>query len=384
MALIDVLFIGHDDHFISKLIKKNLSVVVWSEKKLKKKWATKVRGHFCHHFNLTKLEFQRFFESQFQDIKPTYVIASSEKSVLSAAMAREVFGIQGFNDQNLPYFYDKKEMKQKLHGVVAMTDFHFCRGDESIENLISALGLPLVLKHACSSGSRGLVISSDYQELCQVNLQGMIAEKFIKGREFSVESFLYKGEIIFTNLTEYYFKSHINIAPAQLAPEITKKILGMNAQVLTTLGAYQGMTHLEVYLTEEGLIFGEVALRPPGGFLMELIEQVYSFCPWSAYLDLQMDQKIILPTQPQGYCASIILHPGEGIFDGKQTFDQFSKRPECIQSLLKIGKGDKIEKREGMGQNIGHMIYFDQSRAKLTLALDEMMGENVFSHAQYR
>ena len=37
---------------------------------------------------------------------------------------------------------------------------------------------------------------------------------------------------------------------------------------------------MEVFLGEEGPVFGEIAARPPGGYLMDLIPRAYGFDPW--------------------------------------------------------------------------------------------------------
>jgi len=118
-----------------------------------------------------------------------------------------------------------------------------------------------------------------------------IAEKWIKGKEFSVESFIRNGKIIFRNITEYYELYHLNIVPASLDRGTSKRIYKLNDEVIKKFGINQGMTHFECYLTKDGLIFGEIALRPPGGYLMDLIQTAYGFDPWIELLNIESGKK---------------------------------------------------------------------------------------------
>ena len=56
---------------------------------------------------------------------------------------------------------------------------------------------------------------------------------------------------------------------------LKSKILKINDEVIKKFGVDRGMTHAEFYLTDHGPVFGEIAIRPPGGYYMELIEKVY-------------------------------------------------------------------------------------------------------------
>lgn len=53
----------------------------------------------------------------------------------------------------------------------------------------------------------------------------------------------------------------------------------MNHQVIKALNIKWGLTHLEYYGDRNGELFGEIALRPTGGYIMELIKCAYDFDP---------------------------------------------------------------------------------------------------------
>src|SRR5690606_3103943 len=109
--------------------------------------------------------------------------------------------------------------------------------------------LPLVLKQRQSSGSRGLVICNNKDQIISIGKPHYVFEKYVEGEEFSVESFIQNNSIQFTNVTQYVQKKHVNLLPANVSTELKSRILELNKIVIHALNIPYGMTHLEVYLT---------------------------------------------------------------------------------------------------------------------------------------
>ena len=70
--------------------------------------------------------------------------------------------------------------------------------------------------------------------------------------------------------------------------DIKGSVLKLNKMVIEGLNIKWGFTHLEYYMTEEGVLFGEVALRPPGGYIMEVLELVYEQSFWDIFEKVEL------------------------------------------------------------------------------------------------
>lgn len=366
-----VLVVGKAPEVIDRLVKRGHEVVLWPQDK--KRQAPTKHKIFQAPDESTSEEIKALWELQFPDKKPGYVLACSERSVLPAARARAAFRVALNSYKVVERFRNKKVMKEFLNKIsTPMTPFIFCKKQTKLEDLIETLGLPLVLKEAQTSGSRGLLISSDFEELKHFSLEGKIAEKFIHSPEFSVESFIHHGEIVFTNITQYYRKASINIVPSIKEEKRQERLLKMNQEVLKSMGVKQGMTHLEVYDNGDDLLFGEVALRPPGGYIMELLSSAYQIDAWDAYVAIELEEYFEFPKAAKHFCASYIYHPGEGVVKEVLGFDEMKTHPACSFAKCKLRPGKQVKKREGLGQNGGHFIFQHKDHQELLLALDQL------------
>jgi hypothetical protein len=117
------------------------------------------------------------------------------------------------------------------------------------------------------------------------------------------------------------------------------------------------MTHLEVYLTAQGPLFGEIALRPPGGYIMNAIQHAWDFNPWEAFLAMELGEDFQFPARAVRWAASEVLHPGAGFvvdFHGKNRVLDEEGVKEC---RVKVKCGDVIDPRSGLGQDAGYVVY---------------------------
>lgn len=367
-----VLVVGNAVEVIKRLNKRGHEVIHWPLEKKKKTWVSK-HPLFQADPDCSSEEIKRLWEEQFSKMSPQFVIACSEKSVLPAARARSTFKISRNPYRVVEKFRNKKVMKEALSKIqTPMTPFIFCRKQTKLDDLIENLGLPLVLKEVETSGSRGLLISSDYEELKLFPLEGKIAEKFIDSAEYSIESFIHQGEIVFTNVTEYYKKTLINIVPYMADKKMQERLLEMNKKVLEHLGVKQGMTHLEVYDNGVDLLFGEVALRPPGGYIMELLGAAYEMDAWDAYVAVELGEFFPFSKGHTNFAASYIYHPGAGVVDSVEGFEKMKNDSACFFARCKLSPGKVVKKREGLGQNGGHFLLQHPKREELLQKLKNL------------
>ncbi len=284
----------------------------------------------------------------------THVIASVEGAVLTASMARRVLNARLSKDSTIIKCYDKYRMKQYLSEFnIPMTKFMRFKIGMNPAEYGENLGFPIISKQRISSGGRGLLRLENILELSENLEDGRIYESFVDGEELSVESFIHEGKIKFSNITRYYKKKFINIVPGNYSSETESKVLELNQRILDALKISWGITHCEMYLLSDGsLYFGEIAIRPPGGEIMDLMGHSYEFDSWMALLKVEMGLEVEFPVGVKKYSAVVFFHPGEGKLKKIQGEELLERIGSLLSYKISINQGDCISLRSGVNENI--------------------------------
>lgn len=106
-----------------------------------------------------------------------------------------------------------------------------------------------------------------------------LIESHLDGWEFAVEAWIHNGKIRFLNISEYVSLGYSVFVPA--SPELEKHRAQITAQIEKLIKVFDidfGFVHPEYFVTSDGeMYFGEVAYRPPGFKVFELLERAYGF-----------------------------------------------------------------------------------------------------------
>ncbi|MBN2864981.1 MAG: ATP-grasp domain-containing protein [Thiotrichales bacterium] len=292
----------------------------------------------------------------------SHVIAGTEQAVYPAAVARRVVGARLSTTTTALRCRDKLAMKQYLTDFdIPMTRFLAESHLETTAEAFTYLGSPMVRKQRKSSGGRSFELLTEQDDWVLKRNGRTILEKFVSALEASIESFVNNGKIQFVNPTQYLQKGHVNLVPGDFDEGLLAEMLELNHRVIEALKINWGVTHLEVYLSENGLLFGEIALRPPGGYIMNAMQYAYGFDPWAAFIAMELGEPFDFPQMPKAYSCVEVLHPGVGHITAIQGQQKVCVHPETREFKLKVKVGDSITKREGTGQDIGHLIFASAS-----------------------
>ena len=313
--------------------------------------------------------------------RPAAIVAMAERTVLVAARLRQTFGLPGNDAEVALRCADKLEMKRAMGaGGVPVAPWRELRRDSDASELIEALGLPIVVKPRRDSGGRGQRRFDDQRSLAQAleqlagegafeNGYGWLAEGWLDGVEMSIEAFVHSGLPRFQNPTEYYVSKHANILPAQLDAAQWRALREFDARALAAAGVERGVTHLELFRTPAGPIFGELAIRPPGGRLMALLRSAWGFDPWEALLRLELGEIVGFPTAPRRVAGVWILHPGNGHVRAIRGLEDVRALPHVRRVALKVRQGESIAERQGTGQDVGALYADGPDRDTVAAAL---------------
>ena len=153
---------------------------------------------------------------------------------------------------------------------------------------------PIHLKAFDKAGCLGHRVIRTPDEVDQIQDEEfpLLMESHLDGWEFAVEAWVHNGKIRFLNISEYVTLGYSVFVPAtpeleKYRPQITREI----EKLIDTFDIDFGFVHPEYFVTSDGtMYFGEVAYRPPGFKVFELLERAYGFNAYQA-LVLSFDPK---------------------------------------------------------------------------------------------
>ena len=368
-----ILVIGVRRQCYQAALELGYDVVLWSDETLNKSRKKDLLGWIEQSYsdNSKALSDELVGELKKYDIQ--HVVSNTEETVILGARVRDHLGFGGMSIEQTASFHDKWAMKNSAtkHGI-PITKYKIIDEQTTSKDLEQYLGLPLVVKPVDESGAQDVKVARTTKEIDLFMKPGLLAEAFVKGSEVSIETFIENGKPIFHNITEYLHQWRKSVVPAQLEKELETKLLELNDKVIKEFGVDNGMTHAEFYLTDDGPVFGEIAIRPPGGYYMDLIKRVYGFNSWQLYVSLccglgSTDYKF----SKNGCGAVFIIHPGagkiksiEGLADIKENIK------DIFDYSIRREVGDIILAHENTSNEVGHILFWNENREKIDLDFD--------------
>lgn len=367
-----IVLVGFRSAALQAALRLKLQVIVWQPGALPKRYLNKIALFISTPYPDTIDTFPTSILTLCKNFNIAAVIASTEKSVVPAALLQSQLNISGNSISTAVACRDKLQMKIAIaQAKFPLAAYKLIVPTTTADELIAELQLPIVIKERASSGSRGLYIAYNKDELVSHMSVGCLAESFINGKELSIESFIHNGKILFVNFTQYYLDRAINIMPAEFDADTQAKLILFNQQVINDMNIKQGMTHLELFISESGLVFGEIALRPPGGYLMDLLQISYGFDAWQAFINLNINRTISYPSLIKQYSAVWVIHPGAGTVKTITGLDSIKKLASVKSVNVRIKNGDIICKRAGAGQDCGYILFNATTRTELIRDIEQ-------------
>jgi biotin carboxylase len=235
---------------------------------------------------------------------------------------------------------------------------------EEIENALSSLTPPYIVKPADDTGSNDVLFCQTTEEARQhalhlltihTNVRGqqtartVLVEEYLAAPEFSVEMFTWKGQTTLIGITEKTligfprFVEYRHIFPAHLTADVAKDIQETVQHALEALGITHGATHTEVKVLPEGCAIIEVNARLAGGMIPELIHTVTGIDMLEQQIKTAVGEQPDLPVNYSGYAGiQFLVAPHSGTWMGIQG----------IESALTINGIERISITASTGSQV--------------------------------
>ena len=353
-----VIFLGKRNAALKAARTLGIKILIVDEKAINLSSYKNIIGSEVCSYQWLENQWREFARKLSKKYQISHVMGMVERAVLPAAIIRDELGLSGTSIHTALLCTNKALMKACLKRQdIPCADFIENLKNKSVDNIIDEIGFPLVLKNKTGSGGRGTLYIENKKSFPKKKKEEWIAEKFILGKEFSVESLVFNGKVVFVNHTSYLEPKWANLIPAGFDEDFQAEVNLFNQKVITALGIKQGITHLELFKTENGLVFGEIANRPPGGHIMELMTLAYEFDIWKTWLNMEIfGNPLPELLKASKYTAVRIIHPGEGIIKSIDGVEAIQKLNNFNSIKISSKPNDYVNKREGVGQEIGYLI----------------------------
>ncbi|HLQ55015.1 MAG TPA: hypothetical protein VK162_12185 [Streptosporangiaceae bacterium] len=245
-----------------------------------------------------------------------------EPYMLLAARLREELDLPGLTVTQTVPFRDKEQMKRLIDAAGLRTPRH--ASTDTVAGVWAAadrIGFPLIVKPIAGGGSADTYRAGSVTELNAIlpmlrHVPQVSVEEFVEAEEFTYDTICAGGRVLFENISWYrprplLNKTHEWISPIDItlrdldAPELQGgRALG--AAVLKVLGFRDGFTHMEWYRKADGeVVFGEIAARPPGGRMVDLMNYATDADLFSAWAEAVTHGRISQPIERRYNAASI-------------------------------------------------------------------------------
>lgn len=380
-----VLVVGYRPQIAARLFQLHIPFVVWHDHPIKKR---SIPGCTCVVDNLAFATSIPTIKQKLSKLFPsattfTHVIAGTESAVVTASVARRMFGGRKSRDTVVLRCHNKRLMKEFLREKgFPLIPFIYAQNKTAAtltaEEVVEQLGLPVVVKLIGSSGGRGMEIVHSAEALKPYLNQRVLFEKWIDAPEISVESFISGRNIQFTSMTQYVEKTLVNLVPCGHAESIKSRVLELHRSILMALDIEWGLTHAEYYLAHDQIYFGEIALRPPGGYIMDLISLAYEFDAWAAFVDNELELNPLFDFSVKNAAACILFHPGAGFIELIAGIEDVDDDPNCRRLHFYKAPGQHIGPREGVSDTAAYALFCSRTKEEALASVRHAQRQLVF------
>ncbi|MEU6121774.1 ATP-grasp domain-containing protein [Streptomyces sp. NPDC047123] len=320
------------------------------------------------------------------------VLSVHEMGVFGAAYLRRQLGLPGNADSmKVLRFRDKYLQKSGLPPHIRRARCRYVTADTSFEELTAEFGDVFVVKPANGGGSLRTTIVRSRQDFKEAlgpfptrSDVAAVAESFVDAPEIYVDGVWGGGALRWSTLVRYH-ASPLSAAQGgimaayildrRLHPELFQQAENLTEQVLSSLEAPDCVFHLEIFAEEDGLTFGECALRLPGGLSPRSNELTFGVNLFDVEIGLALGEGVpeIRATEtPERFHGHILLRASS---DGTLTRADF----ERTFDIDEMDYSASPDARVGPYGMVGYAIVSDPDESTLQKKIEDIVRFNEVS-----
>ena len=194
--------------------------------------------------------------------------AATDFSVLTMSRIACEMGLPGINYESAKIIKNKAAVRKRLFDAKA-DDMEYSfeiNSREIIPEILPNVKFPVMVKPCDGSGSRGasrVDKPEDFEKACDFAMcasvtHRAVAEPFVIGKEYGVESFVNQGEIHILAVMQKdmtlppYYAELGHVIPSGLPDKLETKIKNCVVKALEVLGVNHGSVNMDLLINDEG------------------------------------------------------------------------------------------------------------------------------------
>jgi biotin carboxylase len=224
--------------------------------------------------------------------RPDAILALGDRPTATAAHAARALGFLANSPESVEICRNKLRQRETLRRAhLPVPDFLDFAGTGNLDEVVGCAKYPCVLKPLSLSASQGVIRANNETEFREAvrrirallespeiqvqrepDLDRILVETYIPGREVAIEGLLSDGNFralaIFDKpdpLEGPYFEETIYVTPSRLPESDQRALIDCAARSVAALGLVTGPIHAELRINENGPWVIEIAPRPIGG-----------------------------------------------------------------------------------------------------------------------
>ncbi|MFG2717342.1 ATP-grasp domain-containing protein [Streptomyces sp. NPDC048416] len=294
------------------------------------------------------------------------VVTVRERYLTTAARIADTLGLGGNPLDTVLLLKDKSLMRAAFD---PLTDESAVRArimdtPHDVDAFVAWAGLPVVLKPRDGSGSEGIAIVRDAPDIAAARARveerpsTLLAEEFLDGPEFSVETFSGHGQHRVLAVTEKFTGDNAveigHVVPARVTAPDRAALEAAACRFLDAIGLTEGPGHTEIILTPRGPRVVESHNRPGGDGIVDLVRHVTGL----DIRDLLAAQAAGVPApepdpEPAGAAATWFLTAAPGVATEVSGWDTAAAAPGVVSVAPATSPGDTVRELRGSGDRCG-------------------------------
>ncbi|TIS94984.1 MAG: ATP-grasp domain-containing protein [Mesorhizobium sp.] len=284
------------------------------------------------------------------------------------------FDLPGPDPVSIERCYDKFTQRKLLaEAGVPVPAYRLASNATDVESCAAEIGLPVIVKPAVGSGSSGVRLCRNADELARhtTYLLGgkqpsrrILVEEFIQGSHYSTE--IMGNEVFGVAAADFgplpHFISREYTYPAALTDYEYKRITDVSLSCLRALGLGWGPTNIDLRWTELGPVVIEVNPRLAGSPTPELVQLAYGVDLITEHIKLVIGGEWNLRKRHSHIAAARILVPAcDGTLDWIDGNGRAAAVPGVAEVKLYVEPKTRIVRKGDVRDAIGYVTVVSPS-----------------------
>ena len=297
---------------------------------------------------------------------------ATDMPMRAIAAASKACGLPGISFETAVKATDKAAMIRAFdeHGVEH--PWYFVAEDEdALEKILEKVSFPCIMKPTDNSGSRGVVLAHDADELraAYVYSRGesrggaVIVEEYLRGPEFSVEVMVTGGVPHVLQITDKlttgapHFVEMGHSQPTRQCRENREKLADLAVRAVKAVGIGCGPAHVEMILTGEGPRMVELGARMGGDCITtHLVPLSTGIDMVGATIDVAVGKEPDIRQKFEKGSAIRYFRTPKGRFAALEGIEEAEKIPGVRNVTIVKDIGEEITDIGSSGDRIGFVI----------------------------